>query len=329
METFSVHRPSPHPKQMMHKEYPIQYTWSISSKRRNKLQHIINGNVNRQEMKDFCDKLAVNDIPTLIKVLREKFPNTTKWSTRGDNTKTRAWCNSLQVFAELISGGEVVELFTRFLSSRASLKAVLSKQHQETIDATKLERLRNNYKILIPQTCRSSETSDAIRDDILLLLNDVLTKDELTDVGSTVGEKIYLNMRKHVQTKGMVLHFPEHNKKVYQLLTNLKELSTEQQIFDTTTVGASCKRACLRLVKDVLTKDQILSIPGIGEDAYKLMRMAEDIRLKKRGREGLSEEKKKNNNNNNILIIMFLFFLSILMFPQDEKDTGFEQISSS
>ena len=94
---------------------------------------------------------------------------------------------------------------TRFLSSRPTLKKVLDQSWQEKENQQKLEQLKGNYQQVIQQYCRNNELSDVQKDNTLMLLNDVLTKSELTSVGSVVGEQTYLNMRKHVKDKGYVV----------------------------------------------------------------------------------------------------------------------------
>ena len=83
---------------------------------------------------------------------------------------------------------------TRFLSSRPTLKKVLDQSWQEKENQQKLEQLKGNYQQVIQQYCRNNELSDVQKDNTLMLLNDVLTKSNLTSVGCVVGERTYLKM---------------------------------------------------------------------------------------------------------------------------------------
>ena len=81
----------------------------------------------------------------------------------------------------LISGGEESSLLTRFLSTRPTLKqTVLDQSWEEKENKQKLEQLKGNYPRVIKQHCRGNELSDTQKDNILMLLNDVLIKSELT-----------------------------------------------------------------------------------------------------------------------------------------------------
>ena len=90
LETFKVHRTSPKHQLMMHNHHPIPYYWSICSKRRNKLQHILNGNIEKDEIQKFCQKLKFNDIQTLVTELQNRFTDVKKWSTREPNTDRKS-----------------------------------------------------------------------------------------------------------------------------------------------------------------------------------------------------------------------------------------------
>ena len=153
-EACNVHHTSPSYTQLkMHTYHSISYVWFISGKRRNKLQHILNGNIDRAEMKAFCDKLKFNDILDLIPLLQEKFPNPTKWSTRANNSKTVKWLTTVSKFTDLVSGGESTELMTRYLSTRPTLKQQLSRNLVNEDNARKLTTLKNNYLVVMPFGC--------------------------------------------------------------------------------------------------------------------------------------------------------------------------------
>ena len=44
---------------------------------------------------------------------------------------------------------------------------------------------------------------------MLMLLNGILSKEEMLSCGSTVGPVIYPNMRSHVNANGMVVKWPD------------------------------------------------------------------------------------------------------------------------
>ena len=149
----------------------------------------------------------------------------------------------------LLSGGEESNLLTRFLSSRPTLKKVLDQSWQEKENQQKLELLKGNYQQVIQQYCRNNELSDVQKDNTLMLLNDVLTKSELTSVGSVVGEQTYLNMRKHVKDKGYEIKWSNVNEsKLATLKSNLKSFIDSNLKLDSNTMAA--KRACLKLVSE-------------------------------------------------------------------------------
>ena len=268
-----MHRPSPKHHPMMHNRllvpYFIPYTWPISSKRRNKLQHILNGNIDRAEIKEFCEKLRFNDIQILIQELAVAFPQPTQWSKRAENSKTRSWLSTLGKFIDLMSGGESNLLWKRFLSSRPTFKDELSKMFTDAENARRLEKLHSNYRIIAPQLNRMDSISDSMKMNILMLMNDVLTKEQMLSAGSVVGEKIYKDMREHMTKNGPVLMWPE-NKKLQRLAQNLASIFESEAMLSAKSVVA--RRACLKLVNEVLTKDQIVGTPNVGIDAYKAMR---------------------------------------------------------
>ena len=79
-------------------------------------------------------------------------------------------------------------------------------------------------------------------------------------------------MRQHVRDNGMVVTWPESDQgKLTQLKANLQSISETNTNIGKHTIEA-CRRSCLMLVNDVLTKEEILAIPCIWEEAYKKMR---------------------------------------------------------
>jgi hypothetical protein len=219
-EAFNVHRTSPKQQLMMHKNDPISYLWSISSKRRNKLQHILNGNIDMNEIQEFCKKLKFNDIPNLVVALNERFPKPTKWSTRADNSKTRSWLSTVASLMDLISGGESEQLWVRYISKRPTLKSHLSKNIVDEVNQKRLKTLRNNYKIIMPQLIRQDEYSEILKDNMLMLVSDVLTKEELLSAGCAVGEKSYANSRKYLKDEGKLVIWPKRNDHKLRTLQN-------------------------------------------------------------------------------------------------------------
>ena len=88
------------------------------------MQHMLHGNIDREEVKAFCDKLNFNDIKVLVTQLKERFPKPTPWSQRGENSKTREWLKTFSDVITFFTGGEESNLLTRFLSSHPTLKKV-------------------------------------------------------------------------------------------------------------------------------------------------------------------------------------------------------------
>ena len=112
-------------------------------------------------------------------------------------------------FTDLVSGGESTELMNRYLSTRPTLKQQLSRNLVNEDNARKLTTLKNNYLVVMPQMNRFNRICDAQRDNMLMLLNGILSKEEMLSCGSTVGPVIYQNMRSHVNANGMVVKWPD------------------------------------------------------------------------------------------------------------------------
>ena len=87
---------------------------------------MLDGNIDREEVKTLCDELNFNDIKVLVTQLKKRFPKLTPWSKRGENSKTREWLKTFSDVITLLSGGEESSLLTRFLSSRPTLQKDLN-----------------------------------------------------------------------------------------------------------------------------------------------------------------------------------------------------------
>ena len=75
------------------------------------------------------------------------------------------------------------------------------------------------------------------------------------------------NIPKHVQDKGYEIKWPNMNKsKLATLKSNLKSFYDSNLKLDSHTMAA--KGACLKLVSDLLTKAEILSMSQIGPKSY-------------------------------------------------------------
>ena len=74
--------------------------------------------------------------------------------------------------------------------------------------------------------------SDGLRDNMLMLVNNVLTKEEMLSVGSVVGEKTYADMRKHVEEHNYQVKWPGADRKIVKLAENLNSLFHTKKIND-------------------------------------------------------------------------------------------------
>ena len=95
MEMFDVHCPSPKLEVMMYK-YSFPYLWSISHRRWNKLQHMLDGNIDREEVKTLCDELNFNDIKVLVTQLKKTFSKTNTVVKKGREFQNQRMVEDVQ-----------------------------------------------------------------------------------------------------------------------------------------------------------------------------------------------------------------------------------------
>ena len=82
-------------------------------------------------------------------------------------------------FIDLVSGGESEVFWSRFVSTRPMLHRQLTNSFTNEENEKKLEQLKKNYQTLMPQCNLHNGISNTVRDTILMVLNDVLSKAEL------------------------------------------------------------------------------------------------------------------------------------------------------
>ena len=147
----------------------------------------------------------------------------TKWTSRKDNTKTRSWVSIVMTFIEMINGDQTEEFWSHVLTKRPTLRRHLSENMTDKENKRKLDQLKANYQEIVPQLNRFTPATNMLKDNMLMLVNDVLSKQEQLSAGSVVGEATYSCMRQHVQNNGMSAQFEEDGQHLFILKSNLKK----------------------------------------------------------------------------------------------------------
>jgi hypothetical protein len=108
------------------------YLWFVAQKVLNRLYYALHGNpaLTKAQADAFVGDLKFNDIQTIVKALRRKFPSTrtriTKWDDRSPKSnKTLDWLTTINHMMNLVSGeepGQLLQVYMKQTHTASKLK---------------------------------------------------------------------------------------------------------------------------------------------------------------------------------------------------------------
>jgi hypothetical protein len=111
------------------------YLWFVAQKVLNRLYYALHGNpaLTKAQADAFVGDLKFNDIQTIVKALRRKFPSTrtriTKWDDRSPKSnKTLDWLTTINHMMNLVSGeepGQLLQVYMKQTHTASKLKVCL------------------------------------------------------------------------------------------------------------------------------------------------------------------------------------------------------------
>jgi hypothetical protein len=180
------------------------YLWFVAQKVLNRLYYALHGNpaLTKAQADTFVADLKFNDIQTIVKALRRKFPSRrtriTKWGDRAPKSnKTLDWLTTINHMMNLVSGEEPGQLLQVYMKQTHTASKLT------VDDITSNTQLVQHLVVQCNAARPTNNTEVFFRRNVLKALSSTYSCAKLKDAGLVLTKEFWKEVRKDCKDHGL------------------------------------------------------------------------------------------------------------------------------